>query len=268
LLYEPGKNPKNSCRRQSLKAVFALKEADLGYKGQTVLRNVQCQIERAQTWALVGPNGSGKSTFLKTILGTLKPLRGQIERDASLTLAYVPQSSQINLFLPLTVEEAVALRHRAQNFWGRLPGKCRDQIEQALEQTGLKDIRHKLLRECSGGQRQRAILSAALSQNPQVLLLDEPTKGLDVVAEHDFLELLSGLHQTQNLTLLFVTHSLAIPLNHMQKVMLFNTGMVTAADTQDLIATSILEKIYKIPFLHHEHQGQRWVAPLRAQEKA
>jgi ABC-type Mn2+/Zn2+ transport system ATPase subunit len=134
-------------------------------------------------------------------------------------------------------------------------------VQGAMEKTGVSAIGDLLIREASGGQRQRTILAQALSQEPDVLLLDEPTRGLDVVAERDLLALIAGL-KYQNLTILLVTHSLQIPLNLTERILLFKDGAVIDACTEELIQTKKLEQIYGVPFLHHEYNGQRWVIAL------
>jgi ABC-type Mn2+/Zn2+ transport system ATPase subunit len=238
-------------------------EADLGYGKTPVLRQVSCAIASGESVGLVGPNGSGKTTFLRAVLGLLKPSRGSVETDRGRRFAYVPQAENLNFFWPLTVREAVLLAFRSKRAWGRLTAEERDSAESAMERTGITPIAGRLLSEVSGGQRQRTILAQALSQKPDVLLLDEPTRGLDVVAEEDLLSLIQQITAERRMTLLFVTHTLQIPLNYTEKILLFADGSVIGATPEELIRTDKLETIYGRPFTHGEKDGVRWVLPRR-----
>ncbi len=234
----------------------------LGYRKTKILNEVFCSIDRGDSVGIVGPNGSGKTTFLRGVLGLLKPLAGTIHLDPFQRFAYVPQIEELNFFLPLTVQEAVLLSPRSERILGRITREEKQTAQLCLEKVGLSAAADSLLRECSGGQRQRAILAQALSLKPNILLLDEPTKGLDVVAERDFLALIEKLRVEEKLTILFVTHTLQIPLNFMNKILLFNKGSVIQTTPAELVETKKLEEIYETPFLHHEFHGFRWVLPL------
>lgn len=210
---------------------------------------------------LVGPNGSGKTTFLKGVLGFLPPQRGRLHLEASRRYAYVPQLDSLNLNWPLTAKEVVSLASRSKRIFGWLTSEEKSRIENAIEKAGIKGISGRLYSEMSGGQRQRAILAQALSQTPDILLLDEPTRGLDVVAEREFLDLIQKLRSEQKLTVLLVTHTLHIPINFSDKILLFKSGAVIETSPQELMKTNKLEEIYGIPFSHHEAEGIRWVSP-------
>ncbi|MCB4757409.1 MAG: ATP-binding cassette domain-containing protein [Elusimicrobia bacterium] len=236
----------------------------LGYGAKKVLENVSCSIESGDLVGLVGQNGTGKTTFLKGILATIYPQKGTIELQDGKKFAYVPQIENLNLVWPLTIHEAVCLATRSKRIFGkRMPEECIP-VEEAMRKVGISGVSETLLREVSGGQRQKTVLAQALSQKPDILLLDEPTRGLDVVAERDFLELLVRLNRDEGLTILFVTHTLQIPLNYMKKILLFHENAVTATTPEELVSTKILETIYHIPFLQHEQEGMRWIMPARS----
>ena len=241
--------------------LIRFQDADLGYGRTAVLKNVSLGISSGEAVGLVGPNGAGKTTFLRAVLGLLRPLKGAVRSDRNRRFAYVPQADGMDLFWPVTVRGAVELAVRSRRPFGRMTAGERAAVQSAMEKTGVSAIGDLLLREASGGQRQRTILAQALSQEPDVLLLDEPTRGLDVVAERDLLALIEGL-KSKTLTILLVTHSLQIPLNMTERILLFKDGAVIDACTEELIQTKKLEQIYGVPFLHHEHIGQRWIAVL------
>lgn len=242
--------------------LLRFENACIGYSRTEVLRAVNLAFAPGEPVGLVGPNGSGKTTFLRAALGLLPPREGKIHRDTSRRFAYVPQADQINALWPLTVRETAELPARASRVFGRQTPAERDRAERALSEVGLAGIADRLIRDVSGGQRQRAVLAQAIAQSPDVLLLDEPTKGLDVVAERDLLTLIAGL-STGGRTVFVVSHSLYIPLNLSKRILLFHQGQVIATTSDEILKTKRLEEIYGIPFVQMERDGQRWVVPGR-----
>jgi ABC-type Mn2+/Zn2+ transport system ATPase subunit len=237
-----------------------MEKAELGYGRGAVLKNVSCRVAAGEAVGLVGPNGAGKTTFLRSVLGLIKPRGGRVSTDRSKRFAYVPQAEEYNAAWPLTVRETVELALRARRPFGRLDAAGAAAVDDALARTGVGPLAGRLFRDGSGGQRQRVLLAQALSQGPDALLLDEPTRGLDVVAERDFLALLSDL-KARGLTLLLVTHSFHIPLNFCGRILLFKDGAVHGATPEELMTTKRLEEIYGVPFLRVERDGGRWVQP-------
>lgn len=234
--------------------------ADLGYAGRPVLRDVRLEIHRGESVGLVGPNGCGKTTFLRAVLGLIPPLAGRVERDPSAAFAYVPQADEMNLLWPLRVRDVVELPARARRWFGRVTSADRSAANAALGRVGAAGWADRLVREVSGGQRQRAAIAQAVAQSPDVYLLDEPTKGLDVVAERDLLGLIGGL-SVEGRTIFLVSHSLAIPLNLSRRVLLFHAGRVIASTPDEILHSRRLEEIYGVPFGQVEKDGQRWVYP-------
>lgn len=239
----------------------ALDDVALGYSRDPVLSGVTLEIPSGGFTALVGPNGAGKTTFLRALLGRLPARAGTVSLDGSKRLAYVPQIDAMNLHWPLTVGEAVSLALRARRPFGRLGSEEREAVAQALTLAGLEGVADRPLRAVSGGQRQRAVLAQALAQRPDALLLDEPTKGLDVAAEGQFLDLLKRLKDERGLTILFVTHSLSTALNHASQILLFHQGRVVPTTPEALMATPVLEDVYGMAFVHAQRDGLRFVAP-------
>lgn len=245
-------------------ATFAsLNAVTLGYSEAPVLTDVTLDIPAGAFTALVGPNGAGKTTFLRALLGRLAPKSGTVAMDRAKRLAYVPQLDAMNLHWPLTVEEAVSLALRARRPFGHLGAEDTAAVAEALTLAGLEGVFDRPLRSVSGGQRQRAVLAQALAQRPDALLLDEPTKGLDVAAEGQFLDLLKRLQAERGLTVLFVTHALSTALNHASQILLFHQGRVVATTPEALVTTRVLEDVYGTPFVHMERDGLRFVAPAR-----
>ncbi len=242
--------------------LIQFENADLGYGSPPVLRGVNLQIRVGESVGLVGPNGCGKTTFLRTVLGILRPVAGTIQRQPGPRFAYVPQADEMNVLWPMTVADVVQLPARALRWGGRLSGADRRNADEAMARAGVTEIRNTLLRDVSGGQRQRTAIAQALAQSPDVYLLDEPTKGLDVVAERDLLGLVAGLSEGGK-TVFLVSHSLHIPLNLSKRILLFHQGAVLSSTPDEIINHRRLEEIYGVPFIHMEQNGHRLVVPTR-----
>lgn len=241
---------------------LAFQNVDLSYGSRKILGNIQLTLKRGEPVGLVGPNGSGKTTFLRALLGLLPPEKGHIQRDTHVRFAYVPQAETVHDVWPLTIEKLVSLPLLSRRPMGRLMPHEKEQLEVALRQTGLQDLRSKLFGESSGGQRQRALVAQALAQNPDVILLDEPTRGLDVLAERDLVALIQQLI-SRGLTVFLVSHSLQLPLNLTQRLLLFDRGRVSEATPDSILKDKRLEQIFGIPFEVQEFHGIRWAFPRR-----
>ena len=247
-----------------MSVVIRLEQASLGYRKSVVLREISCSIRKGERVGLVGPNGSGKTTFLKGLLGLVTPISGTIHVDRTQKFAYVPQAEGIRTPLPLSVQDVVELPCRSQRPFGSILDAEKVRVQETMRSVGIHSIARLLFREVSGGQKQKAILAQAMVQNPDVLLLDEPTRGLDVVAEQDLLSNIQNLGAPGGeVTVLFVTHALQIPLNFMDRILLFERGQVVSVTPEELLKTKKLEEIYGIPFIHQESQGMKWVMPVR-----
>jgi zinc transport system ATP-binding protein len=217
--------------------LLAARGLSLGYGEVAVLRDVTLSVRRGEFWCWIGPNGSGKSTLLRAFLGLLEPLAGRLEVAAPLRdrtrIGYVPQRSELSDALPTTVRELVELglvRTRA-------PRAARETaVAWALEQVGLTGMARRSVWALSGGQRQRALLARALVRRPELLVLDEPTEGLDAATHEALLRTVDALRR-DGLTLLVVTHRLEIAREHADHVALFVDGRVVAGPRDEVLET-------------------------------
>ncbi len=179
-------------------ALFSLEGAAIGY-GRPLLGNISLQVRAGEYWGIFGPNGAGKTTLVKTLLGALAPLSGTLRRAGGLRLGYVPQLSSVRESLPLSVRQVVEL--------GALDLKGCPPVPEVLSRVGLHDLERKPFGALSGGQRQRVMLARALHRRPGVLVLDEPTNGIDLITRHALMELLRDLNR-EGMAILLVTHLL------------------------------------------------------------
>jgi ABC-type Mn2+/Zn2+ transport system ATPase subunit len=219
----------------------------LGYGQRVVLAHVDFQICPGEFWFFLGPNGEGKTTLLRAILGMVRPQAGQLWLHPELGqrehIGFVPQRCDINPTLPTTVREFVLLGlvgiHSDRNDEAA-------RLEWALGKVGLGRLEAKDYWSLSGGQRQRALIARALVRRPSVLILDEPTNGLDLVAEEAVLRCLADLHRQDHQTLLFVTHNLTIAARYATHIALFHAGEVASGPRQEVLNRQTLERVYGV----------------------
>jgi ABC-type Mn2+/Zn2+ transport system ATPase subunit len=239
----------------------------LGYGRRVVLTHVDFQMRLGEFWFFLGPNGEGKTTLLRAILGILRPQTGQLwvhpELGQRQRIGFVPQRCDINPTLPTTVREFVLLG---------LVGIDTDRREAAvrlgwaLERVGLGGLEGKDYWSLSGGQRQRALVARALVRRPSVLILDEPTNGLDLAAEDAVLRFLAELNHKQQQTLLFVTHNLAIAARYATHIALFHAGEVVSGSRQEVLNRQTLERTYGVAVEVSANQSGAPVVTVRPPE--
>jgi len=220
----------------------------LGYGRQVVLDNVNLDIFPGDFFGLVGPNGSGKTTLLRCLLGILKPLSGQVARAPGLRVGYVPQREMLDTLFPLTALDIVLMGRYPHAGLFRSPRHTdRDIALQCLQQVGLADSAGKLYRELSGGQRQRVLIARALAVEPSLLVLDEPTNGLDLPTEAAILGLIERLHSEGSLTIVLVSHVLNVVARYATRMGVLLDGRLLAGEADQLMQEQVLQDVYGVP---------------------
>lgn len=233
-----------------------------GFPGRVVIESVNLSAGEGEVVVIAGPNGAGKSTLLKTMARLITPLSGSVTlgdddiftmsaRDFSCRVAFVPQQSSASI--RLTVNETVALgRNPHQSWWQWQPtAKDRTAIENALSITGLSALKDKLVAELSGGERQRASVAMALAQDPQFLLMDEPTSHLDFRHQIDLLNLIVALKK-KGTTAIVVLHDLNFAYRIADRIVMVERGSegpsrVAAAGSPDEVLTpEMIGRIYDV----------------------
>jgi zinc transport system ATP-binding protein len=231
-----------------------LKDVSFTYGKETVLEDISLTIHRGDFVGIIGPNGSGKTTLLRLVLGLLKPSVGEVAifgQDLSRfhdwsRLGYVPQRiAQIELQFPVTVGEIVAQgRYAKAGFWRSLKAYDHAAIDHALTVVGMIEAKGQLIRELSGGQQQRVFIARALASEPELLILDEPTVGVDVESQEEFYLLLSQLKRDKALTLVMVSHDVDVIVNEVNKLLCINKRLVYHGSPERFIKGDYLEKLY------------------------
>ena len=247
--------------------VIHVEGLDYRVDGQEILSDLSFDVMEGDYVALIGPNGGGKTTLIKMLLGLLTPSSGKIEifgtdikRFKSWhKVGYVPQNVSLydNNF-PLSVYEAVSLGLAAKKSWfSRLNEKDREQIEAVIEMASITDLREKNLSELSGGQRQRVMIARALVSQPEILILDEPSTGVDIASQHKFYEFLKKLNREQNLTIIFITHDLGVIADDVTHVLSVNQKLLFSGTAKEILSCEAVSEIYgtKAHVVHHHCGG-------------
>jgi len=241
--------------------LLALERVTADYGDGAVLLDVDLQVGDGEFVGIVGPSGSGKSTLLRLLLGSVEPRSGAIRRRAGLRLGYVPQVERINWDFPVTVEQCV-LMSRVR---GRLAPWASKQekadVARVLERLGIDGLARRHIRALSGGQQQRVFLARALLGEPDLLLLDEPTSGVDVRTRHEILHLLDELHD-DGLGIVLTTHDLNGIAAHLPRLVCVNQRVIGAGAPHEVLVPEVLEATYGSPMEVLEHGGMRVVVDV------
>jgi ABC-type Mn2+/Zn2+ transport system ATPase subunit len=239
-------------------------DATLGYGRRAVLSGLSFSVAEGDFLGLVGPNGAGKTTVLRAILGTLRPMSGTVARAPGLRFGYVPQRDQVDYNFPLRVLDVVLMGRYDRIGLGRRPGADdRRRALAALEHVGIPDLAERPLKDLSGGQKQRALIARALVGEPNVLVLDEPTNGMDLVSTTQILGLVRELHERDRLTVIMVSHALNEVANYVERIALVVGGGFRIGGVDEIMTVPVLSEMYGIPVEVDSFNGHRIVLARR-----
>ena len=245
-------------------ALVTFEHATLGYGRRTVLTDLSFDIQEGDFLGLVGPNGAGKTTILRAILDALKPQAGTISLRPGLRFGYVPQRDHVDYNFPLKVIDVVMMGRYDRVGLGRRPGRRDRQLaEAALEHVGIPHLAEHQLAALSGGQRQRTLIARALVGEPNVLVLDEPTNGMDLVSTTQILGLVRELHERTNLTVLMVSHALNEVANYVERIALVMEGGFRIGTVDEIMNEHTLSAMYGISVEVTNDDGHRIVVARR-----
>ncbi|MEP7288063.1 MAG: metal ABC transporter ATP-binding protein [Chloroflexota bacterium] len=222
------------------------------YDSALVLDHINLHLHKGQFAGILGPSGAGKTTLLKTILGLIKPVHGTVciggealQGRPSNRVAYVPQVEVVDWNFPLTVEQAVLMGRTARMGW--LPWPAKADLKQAydlMEQLGIAQFGKRHIRDLSGGQQQRVFLARALIAAPELLVLDEPTAGVDMRTQEDILHLLARLNKA-GVTILMTTHDLNAAASHLPWVICLNQTVIAQGTPEAVFTPAILNATFQ-----------------------
>jgi len=179
-------------------ALITLNNISLSHNGKNVLDDVSFKLHKGEFVTLIGPNGAGKSSLIKILLGIIKQDSGDITYTNNIRLGYTPQTFSANPFIPISVKDFLTLNQKLDSEF----------MLQTFELTGIKELLKLPLKNLSGGELQKVLLTRALLNKPNVLILDEPAQNLDIDGQMQLYKLIQDIHQQQNCAVLMVSHDL------------------------------------------------------------
>jgi zinc transport system ATP-binding protein len=224
-----------------------------------ILEDINLEIKRGEFLGIIGPNGAGKTTLLRIILGLTKPTSGTIKlfgvdidhfKDWH-KIGYVPQHAlSFDVNFPVNVFEVVSMgRFSKKGLYKSLEKEDRQVIDDTLEIVGMKEYKNRRIGELSGGQQQRVFIARALSSQPELLILDEPTVGVDIAGQKEFYDFLEKLNKEKNITLVIVTHDIANISSRIGKLACINKRMFSGCHPDELFGNAP----EGMKFVHHLH---------------
>lgn len=224
----------------------------VAYRSEPVLRHVDFRVPVGASMGIVGPNGAGKSTLIKSMLGLVTPLAGEVEfferplDQVRARVGYMPQSTTVDWDFPTTVRDVVLMGTYGKLGWLRRPGaKEKKAAALALEQTGMTEFSRRQIGELSGGQRQRVFLARTLVQRPDLYIMDEPFQGIDAKSQQAMVDVLASL-KAEGKTIIIVHHDLGTVRDYCDHVTLLNKTVVASGPAEESFTRSNIREAYEI----------------------
>jgi len=199
-------------RLEPAEVLLKLNQISVTHDQAIVVENIDLTLHRGEIVTVIGPNGAGKSTLIKAALGIVKPVSGNVERSESLTVGYVPQSVSLDSALPVSVSRFLRLSSRAGS----------DELKSALDQVGAAQLLDSSMHVLSGGELRRILLARALLKKPDILILDEPTAGVDISGQAALYHLIQQIRDQYHCGVLLVSHDLHIVMAATDRVFCLN----------------------------------------------
>lgn len=233
---------------------LSIENLSFDIKGKEILKNINFSLDEGRFLGIVGPNGGGKTTLVKLILGLLNPTSGAVRifgRNPEALLSgepvfgYLPQQLNIDPHFPATALDIVLMGRYRKAGLLRWPGrKDREKAMECLAIMGVEGLRDRQYSNLSGGQQQRISIARALAGDPRVLVLDEPSTGIDVVGQEDFYHLLKGLQRKMNLTILMVSHDIGTVTTYVDEISCLNINLYYHGNPLGALDAKVLESLY------------------------
>jgi len=235
------------------KEIIRVESVYFSYDGPLILEDINLPLHRADFLAIIGPNGSGKTTLLKIMVGLLKPQAGQVflfgqgieEFEDWYKVAYIQQNAtHFESKFPITVEEVITSSlYASRRIKGNHAGWRKERVEQVLDLVDLAGYQKRLMTTLSGGQQQRILIARALATEPEVMLLDEPTTGIDHQTQENFYDLLGELNHDYGLTIAVVTHDYGVVNKHINQVACLNRKLIYHGRHEDFCQSAAFKEL-------------------------
>jgi len=230
---------------------------EVGHAGQALLPPVDLRMRKAEFWAVIGRNGAGKTTWMRTVLGLLPPVKGQVAHPrGALRSAYLPQRSGLDELYPLLVRDVVRMGLDRGWSFAHPQRDAAERVQEALRDMEVADLTDQPFRRLSEGQKQRVMFARLAASRAQVALLDEPTSAMDAVAECEAFKLLDRMRSKQQTTVVVVSHFLGVAREYARRVILMDrdTPAVVVGTAEEVFEHQTFKQRFGEPCIHAHHE--------------
>ncbi len=247
--------------------IFDVKNLSFNVRGQSILSNISLEIFNGEYVAIIGPNGGGKTTLIRMLLGLDAPSEGSIKLYGKKIknfkewhkIGYVPQrASLVDQNFPATVEDIVKMgRVSKLSFFKGMSQEDKNAVEDAMIKMDVLNLKDKMVGTLSGGQRQRVMIARALASYPEILILDEPNTGVDMVSQKNFYALLGKLNKEENITIVFITHDIGVIADDIGRLFTINQKATICNNPKEALSCEDMSELYGIEaHLIHNHKHE------------
>jgi len=247
--------------------IFDVKNLNFSVRGQNILSNISLEIFNGEYVAIIGPNGGGKTTLIRMLLGLDAPTDGSIKLYGKKIknfkewhkIGYVPQrASLVDVNFPATVEDIVKMgRVSKLGFFKGMSQEDKNAVKDAMVKMDVVNLKDKMVGTLSGGQRQRVMIARALASNPEILILDEPNTGVDMVSQKNFYALLGKLNREENITIVFITHDIGVIADDIGRLFTINQKATICNNPKETLSCEDMSELYGIEaHLIHNHRHE------------
>ena len=247
--------------------IFDVKNLNFSVRGQSILSKISLEIFHSEYVAIIGPNGGGKTTLIRMLLGLEKPTTGEIKLFGKkiknfkewYKIGFVPQrAAHVDLNFPATALDIVKMgRVSKRGLFSKENKEDKDAVNDAMLKMDILNLKDKMVGTLSGGQRQRVMIARALASKPEILILDEPNTGVDMLSQKNFYALLSKLNKEENITIVFITHDIGVIADDIGRLFTINQNAIICNDPKKAMSCEDMSKLYGIDaHLIHNHKHE------------